>query len=194
MEKIVISRVVIVEGKYDKIKLDSILEAMIVATDGFRIYHNREKLAMLRAVAAKQGALIATDSDVAGFRIRGFLRSALRDIDVAHVYIPQREGKERRKESPGAEGLLGVEGIDAAELRALFLPFAESPQETPGKRKITRIDFYEDGLLGGENSAEKRARLLQKLDLPGYVSSKGLLEIVNRLMDYDEYREFIRLL
>jgi len=191
MEKLRVSRVIIVEGKYDKIKLSSLVDGMIVPIHGFGIYKDKGKAALLRAAAKKQGAVILTDSDRAGFQLRGYLRSLLRDADVVHVYIPALSGKERRKTAPGAEGLLGVEGMDVSLLRELFL---RSGALTPpsgsqeNKRPVTRMDFYEDGLLGGPEASALRGALLQRLSLPGRMSGKALLEAVNALLSYDAYR------
>ena len=120
MDKIKVSRAVIVEGRYDKIKLSSLIDGIIIQTDGFRIYKDKEKAAMIRALAKKRGLLVITDSDRAGFQLRGFIRSIAKDADIRHVYIPQIKGKEKRKAIPGKEHLLGVEGMDADCLRKLI--------------------------------------------------------------------------
>ncbi len=124
--KLKLSRAVLVEGKYDKIKLTSLLDACILTTEGFGIFKNKEKLAYLRKVAAEKGLIVLTDADSGGLLIRNYVRSTLPPEQVVHLYIPPRTGKEKRKKSPGKEGLLGVEGSDAAALRALFLPFAQA--------------------------------------------------------------------
>ena len=41
-EKIKLSQAVIVEGKYDKIKLSNILDAFIIETNGFGIFKDKE--------------------------------------------------------------------------------------------------------------------------------------------------------
>ena len=67
-------RVVIVEGKYDKIKLASILDAVVIETDGFAIFNDKEKQKLIRRLAKTKGLLILTDSDSAGFKIRSFIK------------------------------------------------------------------------------------------------------------------------
>jgi ribonuclease M5 len=42
MEKIKISQGVIVEGKYDKIKLENIIDAFILETNGFGIFKDKK--------------------------------------------------------------------------------------------------------------------------------------------------------
>lgn len=192
MEKLAVREVVIVEGKYDKIKLSSLIDGLIIPLDGFRIYKDKEKTAMLRAIAQKQGAVIVTDSDRAGFQLRNYLKSLLAGAKVSHVYIPQIAGKERRKATPGKEGLLGVEGIDAATLRQAFLR-AGIGSDQPGiqpDEPITRMDFFDAGLMGGQDSAKKRRELQKKLALPGYLSGNSLLQCINSLMTRAEFLEY----
>lgn len=196
MEKLKLKRALVVEGKYDKAKLSSLVEGTILQTDGFRIYRDKQLAAMIRAVARRQGLVILTDSDRAGFQIRHYIRSLAQGADVVNVYIPQTRGKERRKAAPGAEGLLGVEGIDADILRELLqkagaLADEEAPDpDAREARRIGRADLYEDGLTGGPDAAGKRRALLLRLKLPGYLSTAGLLEVINTLMTYSEYRAF----
>lgn len=190
MEKIKIKQAVIVEGKYDKIKLESLIDALIIETCGFGIFKNKEKCALLRTLANSVGLLIITDSDVAGFKIRNYIKNITKgSANVHHIYIPQIQGKEKRKITPSKEGTLGVEGLDAALLRQLLEReniICEKPLKTT--RQITRSDFIEDGLCGGENSSFKRKALLKRLDLPEYMSTNSLLSVINILISYEEYR------
>lgn len=62
-----IKEAVIVEGKYDKIKLSSLIDGLIIETGGFQIFSDREKIELLRRLADTRGLLILTDSDSAGF-------------------------------------------------------------------------------------------------------------------------------
>ncbi len=188
MEKLSVSKAVIVEGKYDKIKLSSIIDGLIIQTNGFRIYKDKEKIALVKAVALKQGVIIVTDSDVAGFKLRGFIRSIAKDAEVTNIYIPQIVGKEKRKSVPSKENLLGVEGIDNKTLRELFMKADVIKSEDSSIKKITKMDFFEDGLTGSKDSAKKRLLLLKHLGLPCYVSTNSLVDIINSLMTYEEYR------
>ncbi|MCI8405758.1 MAG: DUF4093 domain-containing protein [Oscillospiraceae bacterium] len=194
MERLKLSRIVIVEGKYDKIRLEGLIEGTILTTDGFRIYRDKSRLRMLRELALKRGAAVVTDSDQAGFQLRGFLRSVLRGADLVQVYIPQLAGKEKRKRAPGAEGLLGVEGMALPLLEELFR--RAGALDPPGVQrqeaglKITREDFYQDGFSGGPDAARRREALLKHLGLPNHLSAKALLEVINSLIAYPEYRSF----
>lgn len=88
---------VIVEGKYDKIKLSSIIDAVIIETDGFKIFKDKEKQRLIRKLADTCGILIITDSDSAGFKIRSFLCGTIPNENIYHAYIPDILGKEKER-------------------------------------------------------------------------------------------------
>ena len=182
-----IKQTIIVEGKYDKIKLKSIVEANIITTDGFRIYNNKEKRALIKSIAGKTGIIILTDSDSAGRRIRNFIKGCVDTDNITNVYIPKIPGKEKRKSVPSKENILGVEGTDKDLLLDVLQKFCTT--ETKPKQ-ITKTDFYNDGLSGGENSVKKRREFCEKLNIP-YMPPNSLLEAVNILVDYDEYKKIL---
>ena len=185
--KIKLSMPVIVEGKYDKIKLESIIDGIIITTNGFSIAHDKGKLALIRRYAKERGVVILTDSDGAGFVIRNMLKSRLGDVKIVNVYIPDVFGKERRKREPSKEGKLGVEGIDK---EVLLKALRDAGVTDGGEIRTPWIDkrrLVEDGLSGGENSSGLRAALCERLGLPGRISPKGLLDALNTLYSEEEY-------
>lgn len=188
-----INEVIVVEGKYDKIKLSGIIDAVIVTTDGFGIFKNKEKLKLLRRLAEKKGLLIMTDSDSAGFVIRNFLKGAVDPKYVKHAYIPDVFGKEKRKDTPSSEGKLGVEGVSKeAIIKALESCSVEYKTDvTEFSKKITVSDLYEDGFTGATDSKLKRTRLLKRLDLPEKLSTSALTEFLNTVTTYDEYKKIV---
>ena len=186
MEKIKIDKVIVVEGKYDKIKLSSLLDAYIVTTEGFGIFQNDEKKALFRRLAAERGLIVACDADGAGLVIRNYFNSIIPKESLFHVYIPAIRGKEKRKDAPSKEGTLGVEGMEAELLRERFLPFASDASHNECE-EITLFDLYEDGFRGKENSEEKRKAFLQAAGLPMNLSAKALVGAVNLLGGKDFY-------
>ena len=180
MEKIKIDKAIVVEGKYDKIKLSSLLDAYILTTDGFGIFKNDEKKELFRRLAAQRGLIVASDADGAGLVIRNYFNSIIPKDQLFHVYIPAVAGKEKRKDSPSKEGTLGVEGMEAELLRERFLPFA-SDRSFFCSEEITLFDLYEDGFRGKEGSEEKRKAFLQAAGLPKNLSAKALVGAVNLL-------------
>lgn len=189
MEKIKIDRVIIVEGKHDKMKIASFAEACILTTEGFGIFSKADKLNFIRKVAKEKGLLILTDSDSAGLLIRNYIKGSIPSEQIIHLYIPQIKGKERRKNSPSKEGTLGVEGIEVAYLKKILMPYAVSTENTiEKKRLVTKLDLYDDGFFGTTESAQKRKALAKKMNLPDNISSNSLLEAINLLYTYEEYR------
>ncbi len=184
---------VIVEGKYDKNALSQFLDANIIETSGFGVFKSPETAELIRALAKKTGIIVLTDSDGAGFVIRNFIKGAVHEGKVLHAYIPEIPGKERRKTRPGAEGLLGVEGVDRETvLKALRESGADLGEgaRAPESRPVTKAELYELGLSGGKASAEARGRLKKELGLPGKLSSNALLAVLNALYTREEIIAF----
>lgn len=182
----------VVEGKYDKITLSNIIDATIITTDGFGIFKNKEKTALIRAYAQKTGIIIMTDSDSAGAQIRAHLKNICAEGKIINVYIPQLKGKEKRKTEESREGYLGVEGmtkecvISALERSGVF------GEETDNFKKITKTDLFSLGLSGCQNSTNLRISLQKHLDLPNNLSSNAFLDAVNTLYTYDEFFEEVK--
>lgn len=192
MEKLKISIPIAVEGKYDKIKLSSIIDGRIITTDGFGIFASGEKKMLIKRLASERGMIVLTDSDGAGLVIRNYFRSILPKDKLIHLYTPQIEGKERRKKAPSKAGFLGVEGIEADTLRKMFEPFADGNVENDiPQKEVTKADFYSDNLSGGEGSAERRKRLCNLLELPENMSANALLAAVNMLCTFEKYKEIV---
>lgn len=190
MERIPIKEAILVEGRYDKQRLESVVDGLILETEGFRIFRDQEKRELIRQLAQRRGIVILTDSDAAGFQIRGHIKNIVGNRGrVYNAYIPDILGKERRKAKPSKEGKLGVEGMDPALLREILagLPL-EGGERAPQGELITKLHFLQDGLTGGVGSREKRRALCRAFSLPEHLSANGLLEILNALTDYDGYK------
>ncbi len=188
-----ISRVVIVEGRYDKIKLSSILDAVIIETEGFGIFNNKEKQKLIRRLAETKGLLVLTDSDSAGFKIRSFIRGMVPSEQIKHAYIPDILGKEKRKTEPSKEGKLGVEGVDSKIILEALEKAGVLCEETDclQRKEITKLDLFEDGLSGTKDSNALRKRLLKHLDLPERLTSNALIQVLNTFLTFDEYKAAI---
>ena len=187
-----IREAIIVEGRYDKNTLAQIVDAPILETSGFGIFHDRQRLALLRRLAETRGIIVLTDSDGAGFVIRNYLRSAIDPSQVKHAYIPDVAGKERRKRTASKEGKLGVEGMRPdVLLEALRRAGAtiEGEETMAAGARITKADLYAAGLTGGADSKAARQRLLAQLDLPEHLSTNALLEVLNALMAREEFQK-----
>lgn len=190
-----VKEAIVVEGRCDKAKLSGLIEGTIVETGGFAIFNDREKLELIRQLAAKRGVIILTDSDGAGFLIRGKLSQCLPPEQVKHAYIPDIRGKERRKQRPSKEGKLGVEGMTLEVLRDCLIRAGAAIEDAPGgnePHELTKSDLYELGLSGGSGSAKRRQALQRHLKLPERLSANGLLQALSALYTQQELLEILK--
>jgi len=179
---------VIVEGKYDKIRLENIIDATIITTNGFGIFKDKEKCNLIKVLAQKCGIVILTDSDNAGQMIRKHIEKFIPKNQFKSVYLPEILGKEKRKTTPSAQGLLGVEGTeDAIILNALRRAgIIGEPLKTQG-RKITKTDLYNIGVSGMAGSKEKRESLCEFLNLPKTLPANSLIDVLNSLYGFENF-------
>jgi ribonuclease M5 len=194
MEKLKIPYPIVVEGKYDRMKLLAVCEGLIIKTDGFGVFKKQEKAALIRALAQKSPIIVLTDSDGGGKVIRSHVSALVPKDRLIQLYIPRIKGKEKRKSEPSKEGTLGVEGMENGLLYDLLRPFSDT-ENTDAAQKLAEIannppsktDFFIDGLTGGENSTQKRDEIAKKFNLPTGMTANALLEALKVTATYDEY-------
>lgn len=186
-DKIKLSEAVIVEGKYDKIKLSNILDAFIIETNGFAVFKDKTKLSFIKKLAKERGIIILTDSDHAGFMIRNYISSGVPKEQIKNVYIPDIFGKEKRKNSPSKEGKLGVEGMTKEVIVEALSKAGITSSNSVCSDPVTTVDFYDLGLTGGACSKAKRKALCKALDLPEFLSTSSLISCINNFMIKEEF-------
>ena len=190
-----VRQAIVVEGKHDVIRVRCAVDAVVVPTDGFRIFKDREKMVLLRRLAAVRGLIVLTDSDTAGGVIRNHLLSCIPGEQLRQAYIPPIPGKERRKPAPSKEGILGVEGMDAATVVAALeragATFEDEDAPAPASLGLTKADWMALGLSGGADSAARRQRLARALGVPAYLSANRLLELVNATVTAPEWAQLV---
>lgn len=188
MDKVRVREVIVVEGKYDLNTLKQVLDATVITTEGFGIFHQKDKLDLIVRMAQSRGVIILTDSDGAGFVIRNHLKGCLDPDLVKHAYIPDIPGKERRKARASKEGKLGVEGMPPEvlleALRRAGATLDDVSQDAGGR--ITKADLYALGLSGRPDSAQRRRELLQRLELPEKLSPNAMLDVLNVIVSKEE--------
>ena len=189
-----IKEAILVEGRYDKNTLSQIVDAPILETSGFGIFKDKKQMKLLRQVAEKRGLIVFTDSDGAGFVIRNHVKSAIPGKYLKHAYIPDIQGKEKRKAAPGKEGKLGVEGMSREIiLEALRRAGATiEGEDSAVSHQITKQDLMELGLSGGADASAKRLALLKKLDLPEHMSANAMLQALNLLYNTEELTNIVK--
>lgn len=186
-DKIKLSEAVIVEGKYDKIKLSNILDAFIIETNGFAVFKDKTKLSFIKKLAKERGIIILTDSDHAGFMIRNYISSGVPKEQIKNVYIPDIFGKEKRKNAPSKEGKLGVEGMTKEVIVEALSKAGITSSKSVCSDPVTTVDFYDLGLTGGAGSKTKRKALCKTLDLPEFLSTSSLISCINNFMTKEEF-------
>ncbi len=202
MKKLSVKEIIVVEGKYDAVKLANLVDTLVISTGGFSIFTSQETRDLIINLGKKHGVVVLTDSDAAGFQIRNYIEkfAGVRNIEIKHAYIPAQKGKEQRKAKPAKEGLLGVEGIDDETiLNALKNVCTEKAQsdnnlkqaQKNSARKITHTDLYELGISGTQGSAQRKRELLRKLGLPPRLSKKAMCAVLNSLYSYEEFAELV---
>ena len=204
--KIRLKETVIVEGRYDRIRLSELIESPMIETGGFRVFKDKEKQELIRAVAKRRGILVMTDVDSAGFVIRNFLRGIVPQEQILHAYIPTIKGKEKRKQEASKEGILGVEGISRDALiesisnsgahivsvgEGLAPPDYTDTEAKIVQSEITKIDFFDYGLTGCANAAQHREEVLSSLGLPTYLTTNAMISALNCLFTKDEFEEYL---
>ena len=194
MEKQRIKLPIVVEGRYDKSTIQSMFYATVVTTGGFSVFNSKEKRLLITRLAERGGIILLTDSDAGGKQIRSFISGILPREKIFHLYIPKIEGKEKRKAHPSRSGLLGVEGMGREVLTRVLAPFidegaCEAKTDGKEKRAVTKFDFFIDGLSGSDGSSLKRARLAEALMLPPDMSARALIEAINLVSSYEEYKK-----
>ncbi len=185
-EKLRIRQVLVVEGRYDAAALSSLVDGLILTTDGFAIFKDKQTQSLLKELGRQRGVLLLTDPDAAGFRIRRFVADIVGHEHVIQAYVPAIHGKESRKAEPGKEGLLGVEGVPASVLRKALMDAGAAQAAPRSGRAITYADLYSWGFSGTAGSREFRYALLKRLGLPPRLSKKALLDVLNSLYTYEE--------
>lgn len=191
--KIRIDMPIIVEGKYDQIKLSSFVDGTIITTDGFQIFKSREKRELIKKLAEKSGIIILTDSDSAGNMIRSYLKNIIGDEKIFNVFLPEIKGKEKRKTKPSSEGLLGVEGIPKETILKAFERFLPDEKYTEAKPNgITKAFLMQCGLSGCENSSVLRQKLLKELNIPNAVAPNTLIKVLNTVTTKEEITKIIK--
>ncbi len=191
-EKPTLRQIVVVEGRYDKAAVLSVVDATVVETGGFHIFHDPQTVDYLRKLAQTRGVILLTDSDGAGAVIRGKLKGMLGDTEVLQAYVPDIFGKERRKRAPSKEGKLGVEGMPGnvilEALRRCGGDFGSGGRTAGG---ISKADLYALGLTGGGESKAKRLALQRALGLPERLGTNGLLDALNAFLALPELERIL---
>lgn len=193
-----VKEAILVEGRYDVNTVRQVVDAVVLESGGFRIFNDKEQLGLLRRIAATRGLIVLTDSDGAGFVIRNYMKGALPAGSIKQAYIPDVSGKERRKRHGSKEGKLGVEGmrpetiLEALRRAGATFEQADDNVVAQAAAPITKADFYEWGLSGRPDSAQRRVAVLKALDLPARMTANALLEFINAVGTREQIEDVLQ--
>ncbi len=167
MSKIRYPAIIVVEGTSDKTLLEGFLDAQIVTTNGSDVPY--ETLEFLKEASKRHEIVVLTDPDSPGKRIRDVLDKEIQGLH--HAFIPKRKAIKKNK--------VGVAESDKETILEALMAIDLSPIEGP-KGNITYADLLELGLVGSENSSEKREKLGETLHV-GHTNGKTLVKRLNML-------------
>lgn len=187
-----IKQAIVTEGKFDRVRLSSLFDAVIIETGGFGVFSSSETRELIKRFARTTGIVILTDSDPAGIKIRSYINSFVKEGTVLNAYVPAVNGKERRKSRPGAAGILGVEGLDDESIVRAVLAVTEASFTEDTEDPVTAAELYEAGLVGRPDSSTRRQEFLRSLGLPPGLSRRQMLSYLNAVPGPEKLRELLR--
>ncbi|WP_437130900.1 ribonuclease M5 [Peptostreptococcus russellii] len=166
-----IKEVIVVEGRDDITAVKRALDCELIATGGFGF--PKGVMERIKTAQKKKGVIIFTDPDFAGEKIRKTISAQI--PECKHAFLPREEAIK--------DGDIGIENASPESiLAALEMVRTETKDE---RNEFSQRDLVKYGLLGGENSSEKRDLVGRQLGI-GYGNSKQFL---NRLNHYGVTRE-----
>lgn len=186
-----IKQAIVTEGKFDTVRINKLFDAPVIETGGFAVFKNKEIKDLIKRFALDTGIIVLTDSDPAGLKIRNYINDFVKKGTVLNAYVPSIKGKEKRKEKPGAAGVLGVEGIDEEMIAEAILRVAERGKDVSDEIPVTVAELYDAGLVGGKNSCEQRSRFLRSVGLPEWLSTKKMLQYLNKIPGPEMFRDLL---
>jgi ribonuclease M5 len=188
-----INEIIVVEGKYDKIAVENVVDTLIIETNGFSIFNDSELKSYIKKLSEERGIIILTDSDASGFKIRNYITGFINADKIKHAYIADLYGKEKRKHVKSKVGKIGVEGIgkeniiNALKNSGIFIEESDKKCKT----EIKPSDLYQLGISGGEHSSILRREVCKSLGLPQRLSTKRLCMVLELISSLEEIKNII---
>lgn len=153
-----IKEVIVVEGQKDTAAVRRAVEADTIETRGSAV--GPEVIAQVERAARSRGAIILTDPDGAGERIRRIVSQAV--PGCKHAFVS-------REEAVGERGV-GVEYASPEAIRQA-LQSARWEEAPPYHMRISREMYMKAGLVGRPDSRQLREQLAEILGI-GYGNAK----------------------
>jgi ribonuclease M5 len=151
---------IVVEGKTDKDFIGSFLDCDIITTNGSEV--SRETINFIKEAATRRKVIVLTDPDAPGSRIRSILNNNIPGLQNA--FVPKEKCIKRHKV-----------GVAESSKDVILESLANLIPGTSIKDSdLTLIDLCELGLIGNDNSSQKRKILEERLHL-GHTNGKSFL-------------------
>lgn len=161
-----IKEIIIVEGRDDTNRLKEVLDCDTIETNGSAI--NKRTLGEIATALETRGAIVFTDPDYPGQRIRSIIVDRFPNIKEAHL---------SKKKARGARGKIGIEHAKREDiLEALELVVTRNTEEVD---LYSIADMVEMKLTGQSDAKERRHYLSEKLNI-GYANASQMRNKLNR--------------
>lgn len=158
-----IQDVIIVEGIHDAQKIQSVIDADILWTNGSAV--SKEFIAKVSKLSITRDIIVFTDPDFPGMKIRNALSEAI--PSAKHAYID--------KEKALGKGKVGVEHASNEDVLKALNNVMGSHDVKAKPSDVEKIDLITYNLIGIEDAALRRKKLCDKLNL-GQNNGKQLLK------------------
>lgn len=161
-----IKELIVVEGKHDKDKLERLVDADIICTNGLAL--NQQQLDIIEKAAESRGVIVMTDPDYPGKKIRDMINSRVKS--AKQVFIPKEKAIGKRN--------VGIEYVDddiLIEFLNKTVTFDMNHEET--------INYKQYLKLGLINNKIKRDYVCSRLNI-GPCNNKKMLKYLN-MLGYD---------
>lgn len=159
-----IKEVIVVEGKSDLTLLKSFLDAEIIITNGSEI--SKETLDLIKKANETCGVIVLTDPDYPGIRIRNKISEYIGDCK--HAFIEKSKAIKGKK-----VGVAETKKEDILNALKNVITYKKNI-----KKIVNESDLYELGLIGKEDSKQKREKVCKYYHL-GWCNGKTFLKRVN---------------
>ena len=158
-----INGIIVVEGKSDVALLTNYIDAEFVITNGSAI--PEETINYLKEMSKTRKIIVLTDPDFPGKKIRDILDNEIPNLK--HVFIEKERAIKHNKV-----------GVAEADIEMILEALEHEYENKAPIGTVSMSDLYKLGLIGKEDSLERRKFVSEKLHL-GFSNAKTFLKRIN---------------
>lgn len=177
MKKQSIKETIVVEGKHDKDKIKSCVDADVIITQGTHL--SKDTLRLLKKLNKRQGIIVFTDPDGPGEMIRTKIIETVGTCKHASLSLKQTRSKSK----------VGIEHASCEDIKEALEKVASFDVK---KESLTQSDFFDLGLSGLSDSQDKRDVISTHLSIPR-TNAKRCFKYLNMLgMEKEEIKQILK--